>query len=60
MNSNDLLSYIRINEKYLEEEKLFNIAGQIVCGMEYLETNKIIHKYFCLKNYFSRFLINYK
>ena len=44
MNSGDLLNYLRINEKLLEEENLFNFSLQICCGMQYLEEKNIIHK----------------
>jgi len=44
MNSGDLLNYLRINDKYLEEKNLFNFSLQICCGMQYLEEKNIIHK----------------
>ncbi len=44
MNSGDLLNYLRINEKLLEEKNLFNFSLQICCGMQYLEEKNIIHK----------------
>ena len=44
MNSRDLLSYIRANDKNFKETELFTMAKQISCGMKYLEENNILHK----------------